>query len=55
MYNKYDAIVLDLQMPGIGGLEVLSKYRSKGGSAPVLILTGKSHVSDNEMGLYRCR
>jgi DNA-binding response OmpR family regulator len=47
----YDAIVLDLQMPGIGGLEVLRQYRSKGGSAPVLILTGKTHVNDKEIGL----
>ncbi|HEY9784525.1 MAG TPA: response regulator transcription factor [Candidatus Obscuribacterales bacterium] len=47
----YDLIVLDLHLPDIDGLEILKKYRNGGGTAPVLILTGRQSVSDRERGL----
>ncbi len=37
----YDVIVLDLGLPGLPGLEVLSYWRRTGRSAPVLILTAR--------------
>jgi two-component system copper resistance phosphate regulon response regulator CusR len=37
----YDLIVLDLTLPGIGGLEVLRRIRRKDARVPVLVLTAK--------------
>ncbi|MCC6543574.1 MAG: response regulator transcription factor [Nitrospirae bacterium] len=37
----YDAVVLDLGLPGRPGLEVLRNWRSKGNKVPVIILTGR--------------
>lgn len=47
----FDAIVLDLGMPDLEGLEVLNAYRKSGGTAPVLILTGRQSLDDREIGL----
>lgn len=33
---SYDAVVLDIMMPGLDGLEVLKRAREKGVTAPVL-------------------
>jgi DNA-binding response OmpR family regulator len=48
---KYDVIVLDLMLPGIGGMEICQRYRSTGGNPPILMLTAKSSVEDKEAGL----
>lgn len=48
---KYDAVVLDLELPGASGLQVLRQFRSTGGKTPVLILTGKAAVAEKEEGL----
>lgn len=37
----YDLVVLDVQLPGMSGFEILKKHRQSGGSTPVLMLTGK--------------
>jgi len=37
--NPYDLILLDLMLPGINGLSLLSRIRSAGGSTPVLVVT----------------
>lgn len=34
----FDAMILDWQMPGPSGLQILDEYRQRGGKAPVLIL-----------------
>jgi two-component system OmpR family response regulator len=47
---SYDAIVLDLMLPRMGGMEVLKKVRSKG-TTPVLILTARDGVDDKVKGL----
>ena len=39
---SYDAVVLDIMMPGLDGLEVLKRAREKGVTAPVLFLTAKA-------------
>ena len=49
--NEYDAIVLDLMLPGMDGLSILKKLRAEGRDAPVLILTAKGEVSDRVAGL----
>jgi len=50
-FYQYDAIVLDLMIPGIGGLDVCKKYRASGGTTPILILTGKTKIEEKEAGL----
>ncbi len=49
--GQYDIIILDWQLPDIEGIEVLAKFRARGGSTPVLMLTGKSQIRDKEVGL----
>lgn len=49
--DKYDGIILDLMMPKMNGLEVLSTLRSHGNNTPVLILTAKSETEDKITGL----
>ena len=46
-----DAVVLDVLMPGLDGLEVCRILRAKGNSVPVLMLTARSEVEDRVAGL----
>lgn len=48
---KFDIIVLDLMIPGINGMEVCKRFRSQGGTTPILMLTAKSAVEEKEAGL----
>lgn len=47
----YDLLILDWELPGAPGIEILQAYRARGGLAPVLMLTGRGSVNDKEMGL----
>lgn len=47
----YELVILDLGLPDIDGLTVLTGYRSAGGTAKVLILTGKDKIEEKEAGL----
>ena len=49
--TAYDAIVLDLTLPGLDGLEVLRRLRDRGCAAPVLVLTARDSVDDRVRGL----
>jgi two-component system OmpR family response regulator/two-component system copper resistance phosphate regulon response regulator CusR len=51
MSQKCDAIVLDLMLPDLGGLELLRQLRSKGIQTPVLILTALGSVDERVAGL----
>jgi DNA-binding response OmpR family regulator len=51
MGGEYDVIILDLMLPGMDGLEILKKIRSKGRKVHVLILTAKDTVQDRVIGL----
>lgn len=44
--NPYDAIVLDLMLPGIDGLEVCTRLRREGIVTPVLMLTARDSLED---------
>lgn len=46
-----DAVVLDLTLPGLDGLQVLEQARARGLRTPVLILTARGTVGDRVMGL----
>jgi len=47
----YDLILLDIMLPHIDGLEVLTEIRAAGIKTPVLMLTAKGDVSDKVKGL----
>lgn len=47
----YDAVVLDLGLPGLDGLQVLRGLRGGGNATPVLILSARGSVADRIAGL----
>jgi two-component system OmpR family response regulator len=49
--TEYDAIVLDLMLPGIDGLEVCRRLRADGVWSPVLMLTARDALEDRIGGL----
>ena len=51
MSAAYDALVLDIMMPGMDGIEVLTRARAGGITAPALFLTAKGEVEDRVAGL----
>ena len=48
---EYDAIVLDIMMPVMDGLQVLKKLRAREDHIPVLLLTARDSVEDRVSGL----
>ena len=51
MLTKYDLIILDWNLPGMEGVQVLKEYRKAGGNSPVIFLTGRDEISEKEVGL----
>lgn len=49
--QRPDAIVLDVMMPRVDGLEVARRLRSTGDDLPILVLTARDAVSDRVAGL----
>lgn len=50
-YTDYDAIILDIMIPKVNGLEVLKYIRSNKKDTPVLLLTAKDTIGDRVRGL----
>ncbi len=50
-YTEYDAVILDIMMPGADGYAVLQELRNTGKATPVLFLTAKDSVADRVKGL----
>ncbi len=48
---EYDAIVLDLMLPGMDGYEVARRLRKGGNKTPILVLTARDTVPDVVKGL----
>jgi DNA-binding response OmpR family regulator len=49
--GSYDLIILDLMLPGLDGLEICKRLRSKISYVPILMLTSKSSELDRVLGL----
>ena len=47
----YDAIVLDVMLPGMNGFDILKQLREEGISTPVLMLTARTELVDRVQGL----
>ncbi|MBR6328300.1 MAG: response regulator transcription factor [Lachnospiraceae bacterium] len=47
----YDVIILDIMMPKLNGIEVLTQLRDNSIRTPVLLLTAKAEVEDRVLGL----
>lgn len=48
---EYDAVVLDIMLPGASGFEVLQSLRSRNDRTPVLFLTARDTIDDRVAGL----
>ena len=48
---QYDVIILDIMLPHIDGLEVLTRARKQGIQTPIILLTAKSTIEDKITGL----
>ncbi|AFY43377.1 response regulator transcription factor [Nostoc sp. PCC 7107] len=51
MDNEYDAIILDIMVPGKDGLSILKQLRREGRNAPVILLTARNELDDRLAGL----
>jgi len=51
--ETYAAVILDLGLPRLSGLELLRRLRDRGNAVPVLILTARDTVEDRVTGLDR--
>jgi DNA-binding response OmpR family regulator len=49
--NDYDAVILDVMIPGRDGFEVCRELRAAGSSVPVIMLTARDAVPDRVAGL----
>lgn len=48
---EYDLVILDWQLPDITGIEICKSFRAKGGTTPILFLTGRDAIENKEQGL----
>lgn len=51
LLSEYDAIMLDVMLPVMDGLELLRELRDRGKKTPVLLLTARSEIEDRVRGL----
>lgn len=51
MHGRYDAVVLDLTLPGLDGLSILKTMRQKGDATPAIIVSAKKAVDERVTGL----
>jgi DNA-binding response OmpR family regulator len=49
--NEYDVIILDLMLPGLGGLAILERLRREGNAVHVLVLTARDGLEDRVNGI----
>jgi DNA-binding response OmpR family regulator len=51
MIERVDCIVLDLLLPGKGGMQILAGLRKAGNTVPILVLTARDAIEDRVLGL----
>lgn len=49
--SQFDLIVLDWYLPDINGIDVLKRYRAGGGTAPVLMFSGRDSEDARKAGM----
>ncbi len=49
--ERYDLVLLDLGLPGKGGLDLLKTARARGDAMPVLVMTARDAIGDRVAGL----
>jgi DNA-binding response OmpR family regulator len=49
--TPYDALILDIMLPGLDGLEVMARLRGQGKEVPIILLTARDSVEDRVRGL----
>jgi DNA-binding response OmpR family regulator len=47
---QFELVIMDWELPGLSGVEVIKKHRELGGQTPVIMLTGRSRLEDKEVG-----
>jgi DNA-binding response OmpR family regulator len=51
LQEEYDAVVLDIMMPGMDGITVLKRLRAKKPDVPVMLVSARDEVTDKVRGL----
>jgi DNA-binding response OmpR family regulator len=51
LINEYDVVILDWELPGKTGVEIIKAFRDKKGLTPIIMLTAKGAVAEKEIGL----
>jgi DNA-binding response OmpR family regulator len=49
-FYEYELVILDWELPGMHGPQILKEFRAVGKTTPVLMLTGKGTIDDKEVG-----
>ena len=47
---KFDLLILDWNIPEMSGVDLCKEFRERGGTTPILMLTGKAAIEDKEQG-----
>lgn len=50
-FASFDIVLLDINLPGASGYEILHDMRARGNSTPVMLLTARSEIDDRILGL----
>jgi two-component system response regulator TctD len=45
-HKEFDLLILDINLPGMSGIEILNRLRDQNNALPVIVLTARSQVSD---------
>lgn len=51
--RDFDIVVLDIMMPGIGGLEVMEHIKRRNPDMPVILLTGRGSTKEGMEGMHK--
>jgi two-component system OmpR family response regulator len=51
LLESYDAAIIDIMLPQLDGLSIITKLRSSGNNTPVIILSAKNSIDDRVKGL----